>query len=53
MKITITDNLLTIERDGYNPVTFVYDGRDVRVVHGVALKGDHDLALSAYTKKEN
>ena len=52
MKITITDNLFTIERVGYQPVTFMYDGKDVRVVHGVAFKGDYELARAAYTRKE-
>lgn len=59
MNIKINDNndLLTIERDGYNPVTFAKEGDTVRVVHGVAFKGDHDLVeeilLGGYVAHES
>lgn len=46
MKITMNDSQVTIERDGYIPVTFVRDGRMVRIVTGVAFVGDHKIAYS-------
>jgi len=51
---------VTIQHAGYFPATFVCYGRrlggkrelDIRLIHGVAFKGDHDAAMAAFNKNE-
>lgn len=47
LSIKVFNGVCTITRAGYYPILFIHNGRDVRCIKGVPLKGDHDRARKA------